>query len=337
MSRRGEPAAAQVAQARGSAAVLDDPDVRELYVRILRGTPRTIEQIREISPSGLDLPAALEALEAAELIAVGRDGLEVHNPRIVVPRMLEAVLAQRSAHWEAAAVDAEALGPLARAWSAATSPDADAPGTGVPGAVVAGDAEDWWQTVRAGSAGAALAVLHLDLPRAWLTAGSLNAQLDERTGSLRLLVPSAEVADDAGARIAEALVARGTQLRLLRQVPGWLYVGEVAAVTLHWQQHEISGVTTSADPSIRAALAWMFEDWWHRGVDYADRDVFSLLATGHDDAEIAALLGTSVRTVHRRVAEAMDAVGARSRFELGIAWARSPQIVGVRSDRPVRD
>jgi hypothetical protein len=319
-----------------AAGALTDPGVRELYVRILRGTPRTIEQIREIAPDGLVLGAALEELESAGLVSVGREGLEVHNPRTAVAALVSAGIARRRPHWVAAAEAVESLGPLLDAWSSAGSR------SGVAGTVSAGDGAAWWETVRSRDEDAALAVLHLDLPRTWLAEGVLDERLAEREAGLRLLLPSVEAIDPDGARIVEALIGRGTEVRLMRRVPGWLYAGRIAAVTLRWQERAISGVTTSGDPSIVAVLTWMFEDWWERGVDYDGRDVFSLLAAGHEDAEIAALLGTSVRTVHRRVAEAMDAVGARSRFELGMAWARSPRIVGARPgavgpDAVVRD
>jgi len=49
--------------------------------------------------------------------------------------------------------------------------------------------------------------------------------------------------------------------------------------------------------------------------------VLHLLERGLSDAAIAQSLGISPRTVHRRIAEAMDALDAHSRFELGAAWA----------------
>jgi DNA-binding NarL/FixJ family response regulator len=49
--------------------------------------------------------------------------------------------------------------------------------------------------------------------------------------------------------------------------------------------------------------------------------VLALLARGRTDQQIAGQLGIGVRTVRRRIAEAMDEYGVRSRFELGAAWA----------------
>jgi DNA-binding NarL/FixJ family response regulator len=48
----------------------------------------------------------------------------------------------------------------------------------------------------------------------------------------------------------------------------------------------------------------------------AEREVLGLVLEGHSNAKIAALRGTSVRTVANQVASLLRALGARSRFEL---------------------
>ena len=50
--------------------------------------------------------------------------------------------------------------------------------------------------------------------------------------------------------------------------------------------------------------------------------VLRLMAQGLGDASIAEALGMSVRSVRRRVAEAIAESGAGSRFALGVEWAR---------------
>lgn len=49
-----------------------------------------------------------------------------------------------------------------------------------------------------------------------------------------------------------------------------------------------------------------------------DRRVLALLATGHRDAAIARLTGTSVRTVRRRIAIICDELGVTGRFAAGV-------------------
>jgi DNA-binding NarL/FixJ family response regulator len=50
--------------------------------------------------------------------------------------------------------------------------------------------------------------------------------------------------------------------------------------------------------------------------------VVRLLAQGMTDEAVGRYLGLDVRTVRRRVADAMDELGASSRFMLGAAWER---------------
>jgi DNA-binding NarL/FixJ family response regulator len=49
-----------------------------------------------------------------------------------------------------------------------------------------------------------------------------------------------------------------------------------------------------------------------------------MLALGMSDHAIATAQGTSVRTVQRRVSDAMAHYRVSSRFELGVAWAAGP-------------
>ena len=51
--------------------------------------------------------------------------------------------------------------------------------------------------------------------------------------------------------------------------------------------------------------------------------VLRLLSQGMSDKAIAVALGTSMRTVQRRINEAMEDLGAGSRFELGFVYSRT--------------
>lgn len=53
-----------------------------------------------------------------------------------------------------------------------------------------------------------------------------------------------------------------------------------------------------------------------------DRRILSLLATGATDQQIARSLGVSTRTVERRVARLMHALGSATRFQAGVQAAR---------------
>ncbi|MFS0892674.1 hypothetical protein [Microbacterium sp. 179-I 3D3 NHS] len=279
----------------------------DLYVRLLRGRPRSTEEIRALAPAGLDLATALEALEAGGLIAVGREGLEIRDPRAAVPQLIEAQLERRRCAWASAATASADLATLVRAWN-----EPARTGTAVPGTVAVGDAAEWWRSAMA-------------LPGASGIAAPSLAQLPGAppTG-IRLLVAVGELRDAAVRRALSQ-----ANVRAVREVPGWLAVGDAVALGLRWRESAPSGATLTDDGSIVAALTWLFDDAWDGAVAVDRLDVFALLGLGCGDGDIAAILDTSVRTVQRRIGEAMAAVGARSRFELGIAWARTPEVVAT--------
>src|SRR5690606_39837840 len=52
-----------------------------------------------------------------------------------------------------------------------------------------------------------------------------------------------------------------------------------------------------------------------------ERELLTLLSAGNTDESAAAQLGVSVRTVRRMVADIMDRLGARSRFQAGVKAA----------------
>lgn len=75
------------------------------------------------------------------------------------------------------------------------------------------------------------------------------------------------------------------------------------------------------------ALVQMFFLLWDQGLPVAggaadapatDRRLLTMLASGMKDEAIARHLGVSSRTVGRRVAELMERIGARTRFEAGV-------------------
>ena len=87
-----------------------------------------------------------------------------------------------------------------------------------------------------------------------------------------------------------------------------------------------SSIAIVTHPSITEIVSLYVESVWDRAIDYPLGDdgwepVLRLLARGLSDAAIAQSLDVSPRTVHRRISEAMEHLGARSRFELGVAWA----------------
>ena len=121
----------------------------------------------------------------------------------------------------------------------------------------------------------------------------------------------------------------GIDLRTVAAARGWLYAepGMFAVLPLHWDDPTPETIVVTREPSVVAALLAYFEELWLVSAPLpgtpAEWDpVLTLLGQGLSDGAIAATLGWSIRTVRRRIAEASTALGARSRFALGVAWER---------------
>ncbi|WP_433269076.1 helix-turn-helix transcriptional regulator [Actinosynnema sp. CS-041913] len=97
------------------------------------------------------------------------------------------------------------------------------------------------------------------------------------------------------------------------------------------------GVALFRLPSVVAATTALFERIWPAAVPLTpaepsddehasplsrrERDLLALLCSGSTDESAAARLGISVRTVRRTVADIMNRLGARSRFQAGVKAA----------------
>jgi len=298
---------------------LDDTGLRDLYVRILRGRPRSTAELRAIAPRGHPLADALERLEAAGLVAVGRDGLEIADPRQAVVERARDLLTERSAQWDAAAADTAGLEGLMAVWRA--SERARLARSTLAGAVIEGDARALRE---AAEETGPLCIAATRLPTPDREALLVHAAEREGPGGVRLLLPVGTLAGVGARDHAAALEEAGVRVCLASVVDGFLLVGaRAAALAFDGHGGGQAGVVLSRDAVIRAVLQATFDARWSRAVPFAGLDALPLLALGCDDGEIARSLGISIRTVHRRIAQSMAATGARSRFQLGVMWARS--------------
>ena len=154
----------------------------------------------------------------------------------------------------------------------------------------------------------------------------------EETGvhtPLRAILPAAVCADPANLPTLELLALGGVQVRTLARVPYWIYVddGVYAAVPVTWEEHPPNSIIIIRQPNVVSALAYVAETQWALAVPFSTEtegweSVLRLLAQGLSDKAIASALDTSMRTVQRRIGEAMVELGATSRFELGVAYER---------------
>ena len=112
-----------------------------------------------------------------------------------------------------------------------------------------------------------------------------------------------------------------------------VFGNEIALVSATWGS-ESAGTLLVRAPSLVALVRDLFDQYWVRatplpfrapeGEAATDeiRAVLALLRLGLKDESIARHLGVSLRTVRRRIATAMDELGATTRFQAGMEAAR---------------
>ncbi|MCF6470613.1 LuxR family transcriptional regulator [Nonomuraea sp. MG754425] len=140
-------------------------------------------------------------------------------------------------------------------------------------------------------------------------------------------------------RLAQEAVAAGEQARISPEVPMKLAIADrrSAILPLSTAASADSGSADSAvivhSSSLLDALVTLFEVLWRGALPLPaapsdgragvpDPELFTLLAAGLKDEAVARQLGVSLRTVHRRVSELMELLGARTRFQAGLLAAR---------------
>jgi hypothetical protein len=150
----------------------------------------------------------------------------------------------------------------------------------------------------------------------------------------RALYP-ARALEEAPAVLRERADA-GEQVRLLATVPTRMAVlGTQVALLPVRLGSDAERVLLFRQEAVVGALRLLFESLWERGLSVpgyaspaeqdslADRRLLlQQLASGAKDEQIARALGMSLRTVRRRVAETMLALGAESRFQAGVEAVR---------------
>lgn len=125
---------------------------------------------------------------------------------------------------------------------------------------------------------------------------------------------------------AYSAAAAGETSRVHPQVPMKLAVFDRTAALLPLSVDQVVDSALVVHPcALLDALVEMFSLLWDQavpvvpaGVDQGDARLMTLLAAGLKDDAIARQLALSSRTVGRRVAELMDRLGARTRFQAGV-------------------
>ncbi|MEV4010476.1 helix-turn-helix transcriptional regulator [Nonomuraea angiospora] len=141
-------------------------------------------------------------------------------------------------------------------------------------------------------------------------------------------------------RLAQEAVAAGEQARISPEVPMKLAIADrktaILPLSTAATSHADSAVIVHSS-TLLDALVTLFEVLWRSALplpakppatlpsgpaELPDPELFTLLAAGLKDEAVARQLGVSLRTVHRRVSELMDRLGARTRFQAGLLAAR---------------
>lgn len=133
--------------------------------------------------------------------------------------------------------------------------------------------------------------------------------------------------------VLSAVSLAGVDVRTDAEVPmEALVVDRTAALLPADRATSPAGVAVFRLPGVVTATTGLFERIWQDAVPLApadlaeardaaltgrERDLLTLLCAGSTDESAAARLGISVRTVRRMVADIMNRLGARSRFQAG--------------------
>jgi Bacterial regulatory proteins, luxR family len=317
-------------------SVLSDPDAVRLLSTIYRIRPRTVAELRVLQALPHDkLPVLLTRLDAAGLIALDGENIDALSPDHAMAATTERIVASELNQLHALALSAATLSALTRDWEVGGSPDDTAPWA----EFVHGHEAQWKAWPRYAVTHPPREPVNLYPNLAILRSIMVPTMTEEEkrmiaSSAIRGVFPRSLLAIEEDRAFLDELRRLGMRIRISDHVPSWVYAdsGVLCALPLSWAEHPPSSIAIVTHPSITEIVSLYVESVWDRAIDYPLGDdgwepVLRLLARGLSDAAIAQSLDVSPRTVHRRISEAMEQLGARSRFELGAAWAQAAQRV----------
>lgn len=257
--------------------------------------------------------------------------LRVVAPDIAVARGLASALQHQQDVTASMLELLEQLPALSRSWEMGASPDENA----IQGEIIEGDANALrrWFAITARMTPQNPGASHPDFSfihdHIIPNLEGMRAEFADRGYAIRYLFPASEFDDPRNREAADALLSIGAPVRVARHLPSWFYVdrGVMAGLPQVWGNTSPGAMVMAYSPSLIDAYSWLFESWWETATPYPFtargwEPVLTLMGKGRSDEQIADALGMGLRTVRRRIAEAMDELGAPSRFELGAAWER---------------
>lgn len=310
------------------------PDRRTLAAA-LRARPTSVHALAQLLDG---LPAdrfdeALATLTQAGFISQRGDTLDVAAPDLAIVQAVQAELAHQSASSARISQLLDALPALLRDWELG-QPGDDHP---LRAEVVHGQLEVWdaWWRFAAGDSPRSPCCVIPDPAVLLDVIGPDLVRVSEFMGpdiGMRVLVPVEFLQNRPAMEVLARMMQIGFEVRMLSMLPGWFYVdpGVVASMPITWGEAQPSNMLLVRNDTVTGALAALFDQLWMRAEPIVGQEdgwapVLTLLAQGMPDETIARILGLSVRTVRRRIAEAMEELNAPSRFTLGVEWAKRGQ------------
>ncbi|MFC6236056.1 hypothetical protein ACFPZL_13285, partial [Leucobacter soli] len=307
----------------GAAAGRDDPDAAT-------PTARSGAAVPETGNPAADSDAVIDALIRAGFLSEADGELEFLSPETVIGELAAAGLERERRALGDLMELISGLPELSQAWQLGSAPA----GQEIQGEITqGGDAAmaRWFEIasrVPPGTPSAALPDM------AWIheyvvpVLGSLEEALAPGDYGIRYLFHHSAADDPRDREVLDRMVEIGITVRLAPRIPSWFYVDQrvMAAFPTTWGADSPVGMAIIyASPVVRAMHA-LFESLWATGVPYPPsaegwQSVLELLGEGKTDEQVAEILGIGLRTVRRRIADAMAEYGTGSRFELGAAWA----------------
>lgn len=312
--------------------LLDAESMAVLLV-VYRARPRTVDELVPLleRASIERLDGSLAALERGGFLGVNDGQLRLESPYMAFIAIAAARMERLQSETDRTITLMESLPLLIRNWDLGEAgPGEDHP---LVASVVHGRDDHWpiWHRH-----------LTVEKPRrpSWVlpdatmlremfegNADSMVATLSQEEMSPRMIVRPGAVEDP----LNQELVALGRQIgvdvRVLDDLPSWFYIDKdtLAGFPVTWGESRPPSILFVRTPPVIAALNMVFEVLWSRAEPmhaqtHGWEPVVRLLAQGMTDEAVARYLGLDVRTVRRRVAEAMNDLGATSRFALGMAW-----------------
>lgn len=156
---------------------------------------------------------------------------------------------------------------------------------------------------------------------------------------VRVIYSPDSLAAPGAVEVAFSASQAGEKSRVHPQVPIKLAVSDRTVALLPLAMEQVRGsALVVRESALLEALTQLFHLLWEQALPLGpeaddvvadvDRRLLTMLASGMKDAAIARQLDVSSRTVGRRVAELMELLGARTRFEAGV-HAQRRQLLGA--------